>query len=87
MVLRYWRCWFGTLRSLSLIKQATRVATGKKNKLVFFRKKTFFFSQKNSPKKTGQNFVFFIFKHLFTLYCFLNYKKWLTVLILCLGFG
>ena len=52
-----------------------------KNKLVFFSRK------KHSLKKTGQNFVFFIFKHLFTFYCFLNYKKWLTVLILCLELG
>ena len=46
-----------------------------KNKLVFFGKKRFFSRKKHSLKKTGQNFVFFIFKHLFTLYCFLNYKK------------
>ena len=58
-----------------------------KNKLVFFGKKRFFSRKKHSLKKTAQNFVFFIFKHLFTFYCFLNYKKWLTVLILCLELG
>ena len=58
-----------------------------KNKLVFFGKKRFFSRKKHGLKKTGQNFVFFIFKHLFTFYCFLNYKKWLTVLILCLELG
>ena len=59
-----------------------------KNKLVFFGKKNGFFREKKHIlKKTGQNFVFFIFKHLFTFYCFLNDKKWLTVLILCLELG
>ena len=64
-----------------------RVATRKKTSLFFSEKKRFFSRKKHSLKKTGQNFVFFIFKHLFTLYCFLNDKKWLTVLILRLGFG
>ena len=58
-----------------------------KNKLVFFGKKRFFSRKKHSLKKTGQNFVFFIFKHSFTFYCFLNDRKWLTVFILSLELG
>ena len=46
-----------------------------KNKLVVFGKNGFFAKKTQLEKNRSKFCFFFIFKHLFTFYCFLNYKK------------